>query len=116
MSLDLDGILHVAALEKRTGLLKTISVRNAMAKLSDAQLAAARARVADLFGAGDEAADDVGDDVDMDDVIEAEASPALSGAKVDEYARRVNAMSEKMDSVDKADFSENAGWLEEGFR
>ena len=49
MSLDLDGILHVAAIEKRTGKSKHITIANALQAKSDAEIAAARKRIADLY-------------------------------------------------------------------
>src|SRR4029079_16771862 len=49
MSLDIDGILHVAAIEKRTGKSKHITIANAMQAKSDAEIAAAPTRIADLY-------------------------------------------------------------------
>jgi len=49
MSLDIDGILHTAATEKRTGKSKHITIANAMQAKSDAEIAAARKRIADLY-------------------------------------------------------------------
>jgi molecular chaperone DnaK len=48
MSLDLDGILKVEAIEKRTGLSKHITIRNATQPMSDADLARARQRLEQL--------------------------------------------------------------------
>ncbi len=45
MSLDLDGILQVAAIEKATGMSKEITVTQALEPKSDAEIAAARARL-----------------------------------------------------------------------
>jgi len=45
MSLDLDGILKVEAIEKRTGLSKHITIRNATESKSDADLARAKERL-----------------------------------------------------------------------
>ena len=50
MSLDLDGILNVSAIEKATGLSKTITIDNALKPLDEAAVAAARQRLAGLFG------------------------------------------------------------------
>jgi molecular chaperone DnaK len=49
MSLDIDGILHVAAIEKRTGKSKHIAIANAVQAKSDAEIAAARQRIADMY-------------------------------------------------------------------
>jgi len=61
-SLDSDGILHVGAREKATGLEKSITIENAMARFEENELARARDKVRRLFGeeAEDAAADDGG--------------------------------------------------------
>ena len=50
MDLDLDGILRVTAIEKRTGLAKHITIEGATTAMTDAQMAEARRRMQDLFG------------------------------------------------------------------
>jgi molecular chaperone DnaK len=49
MRLDLDGILEVAAVEKRTGKSKQITIANALAAKTPAEIAAARKRSQELF-------------------------------------------------------------------
>lgn len=49
MSLDLDGILKVEAIEKRTGLSKHIMIKDAIKPKSEAELAQARARLRRLY-------------------------------------------------------------------
>ncbi len=49
MTLDLDGILHVTAIEKETGRSKHITIRNAFAVKSPEEIAAARKRLEGLF-------------------------------------------------------------------
>jgi len=49
MSLDLDGILKVEAIEKRTGLSKHILIKDAIKPKSEAELAQARARLQRLY-------------------------------------------------------------------
>ncbi|MGI9336555.1 MAG: Hsp70 family protein [Gammaproteobacteria bacterium] len=49
-SLDLDGILHVSAREKETGLEKGITIANAIARFESEELEAARQRIDSLFG------------------------------------------------------------------
>jgi molecular chaperone DnaK len=66
MDLDLDGILRVTAIEKRTGLAKHITIEGASTALSEDEIAHARRRMADLFGAADE------EDPDEDAVTAAE--------------------------------------------
>ncbi len=49
MRLDLDGILEVAAVEKRTGKSKQITIANALAAKSPEEIAAGRKRIQELF-------------------------------------------------------------------
>jgi molecular chaperone DnaK (HSP70) len=49
MSLDVDGILHVTAIEKSTGKSKHITVDRALEKKSDAELQVARKRLEALY-------------------------------------------------------------------
>ncbi len=49
MSLDLDGILQVAAIEKRTGLSKYIKIARALETKTEAEIEVARKRLEDLF-------------------------------------------------------------------
>ena len=82
MDLDLDGILKVTAIEKRTGLAKHITIEGATTALSDAELARARERVQELFGDGD--------DVEPDDApLDEPARRAESDATGDARERRV---------------------------
>ena len=55
MELDLDGILRVSAIEKRTGLAKHVTIEGATSAMSEAELAAARERMRELFGDAEEA-------------------------------------------------------------
>ena len=100
MSLDVDGILHVSAIEKETGKSKQITISNALQAKSDAEIAAARKRIEELyttredfldevapavFAAGDDDAvdyDDAGDDdtVDDDDAAEDDAVRAIEAS------------------------------------
>jgi molecular chaperone DnaK (HSP70) len=49
MSVDVDGILHVAAIEKDTGKSKQITIRDAFAAKSLEEIAAARKRLEQLY-------------------------------------------------------------------
>ncbi len=55
LALDRDGILHVAALEKNTGLERRISIDQAVARYGAAELQQARERIGSLFGQDDAA-------------------------------------------------------------
>lgn len=48
-SLDLDGILHVTAREKETGLAKSITIDNAITRFEEQQMEQAKARINQLF-------------------------------------------------------------------
>lgn len=49
MSLDIDGILHVAAIEKRTGKSKHTTIANATQAKSDAEIELARRRITEMY-------------------------------------------------------------------
>ena len=53
LALDRDGILHVAAQEKNTGLERRISIDQAVARYGAAELQQARERIGSLFGQDD---------------------------------------------------------------
>lgn len=48
--LDLDGILHVSAMEKATGLKKSIKIDNAISQFDEKKFTAAQNRIFSLFG------------------------------------------------------------------
>ncbi len=56
LALDLNGILEVTAREKKSGLQRSITISNAIARFEEEKLAAARSRVQALFGEPDAAA------------------------------------------------------------
>jgi molecular chaperone DnaK (HSP70) len=68
MNLDLDGILHVTAIEKETGKSKHITIRNAFAAKSAEEIAGARKRLEALWAARE---------MDFADEDELEGSDAL---------------------------------------
>jgi molecular chaperone DnaK (HSP70) len=91
MSLDLDGILHVSAIEKETGKSKQITIANALLARSEAEIAAARQRIEELYTTREDIFDQPEDDAGE----AAEAEPvevqrtngkavALDAAKMDE--------------------------------
>ncbi len=53
MALDRDGILHVSAQEKVSGLKRSVTITQALPRYDAEQLTAAKARVDSLFGTGD---------------------------------------------------------------
>jgi molecular chaperone DnaK len=82
MDLDLDGILKVTAIEKRTSLAKQITIEGATTALSDAELERARRRTQELFGEEDQA------DLDnRDEMTEVETSLTSDEISADEEDR-----------------------------
>jgi molecular chaperone DnaK len=72
MRLDLDGILEVAAVEKRTGKSKHIRIANALRAKSAEEIAAGRKRIQELYETRGEMADDeweTTEDLDEEDVL-----------------------------------------------
>ncbi len=62
MSLDVDGILHVSAIEKETGKSKQITISNALQAKSEAEISDARRRLEELF----ETREEVGEELDAE--------------------------------------------------
>ncbi len=54
LSLDLNGMLHVSAQEKATGLEKSITIKNAISRFEHGALDTAKQRINKLFGQSDE--------------------------------------------------------------
>jgi molecular chaperone DnaK len=84
MRLDLDGILQVTAVEKRTGKSKQITIANALETKSAEEIAAGRKRIRELYESRQDEFDvDAGGEMDKDEgVIETEAVPSsLPGAE-----------------------------------
>lgn len=79
MSLDVEGILHVSAIEKRTGKSKQITIAGALQAKSEAEIAAARQRIAELFTTREGHDLEDNDEIEDDDagVIEIDAEPAV---------------------------------------
>jgi molecular chaperone DnaK (HSP70) len=89
MSLDLDGILHVTATEKCSGLSKKISIENSLAKMSGSDIKKAKDKISGLFGAAAEP-----------------PPPAAAAGVYDKMLARVKAVDAKMDEADRKDVNE----------
>jgi molecular chaperone DnaK len=70
MSLDVDGILKVEAVEKRTGLARHIVIKDAIKAKSEAELAHARARLRHLYSGRAQAAQ-----AEWEEVLESPSQP-----------------------------------------
>lgn len=76
MSLDVEGILHVSAIEKRTGKSKQITIAGALQSKSEQEIAASRKRLEELFAHRESAPGDVEDEYLSETVeIEEEVHP-----------------------------------------
>jgi molecular chaperone DnaK len=101
MSLDLDGILHVAAIEKHTGKSKHITISNALQAKSEFEIAAARKRIQELYASREAFPAELEEEAEEAEVPEAEAEvPDLEAEAIE--AQRVNGKIIPMDS----------GWVE----
>ena len=123
MSLDLDGILNVTAIEKKSGLSKNITIARALEAKSETEIAAARKRLEALFAARQDDHDfedneDQFDAGDAEPVGEGEDSfqavPALAegsakrdwGAAADEGRQIVERARQLLDKVHEEDREE----------
>jgi molecular chaperone DnaK len=87
LALDRDGILHVAAREKNTGLERRISIDQAVARYGAEELQQARQRIDQLFG--QDATDT------MVDVEESGPDDAEMAALLDKASARLDAAEEE---------------------
>jgi molecular chaperone DnaK (HSP70) len=93
MDLDLDGILRVTVTEKRTGLAKQVTIEGATTAMSESDMAQARRRMQELFGAEGAAVDfdeefDEEADAEVIDIEARDISPDAAAAEA-ERDRRV---------------------------
>ena len=90
MSLDLDGILNVTSIEKKTGLSKHITIARALETKSEAEITAARKRLEALFSTRQDGDDFENDEdlIDADDAQEIgeEASFTIHPAPIERAA------------------------------
>jgi molecular chaperone DnaK len=116
MRLDLDGILEVTAVEKRTGKSKQITIANALEAKTPEEIAAGRKRIKEMFEArargyseGFEAGLDEADEIQRDvleaDVIEAVAERAsLEGEEeAESLIERSRKLLDRMHAEDRED-------------
>jgi len=77
MRLDLDGILEVTAVEKRTGKAKHVTIANALRAKTEAEIAAGRKRIEELYQSRGDLLDQVWDTGVADEEEEFEETAAL---------------------------------------
>ena len=98
MSLDVDGILHVAAIEKRTGKSKHITIANAMQAKSDEEMAAARKRITELYESREQELEEEADEDEGEEAIAAVAESDWERGVVEVEAQKTNGKVIAMDS------------------
>lgn len=79
MSLDVDGILHVTAIEKETGKSKHVTIARALEEKSPSEIAAARERLESLYSARAEAEAISWDEVEEEESEDQETKPKALG-------------------------------------
>lgn len=77
LDLDLNGILHVSAQEKATGLEKSITIKNALSRFESSALDTAKQRITSLFGQLESNIEDLGEP----EPFEAPAAPEIAAAR-----------------------------------
>jgi molecular chaperone DnaK len=83
MRLDLDGILEVTAVEKRTGKTKHVTIANALRAKSPEEIAAGQKRIQELFEAKDDHLDAAWDtDSDADEEVVDQGAAVVGGNNV----------------------------------
>jgi molecular chaperone DnaK (HSP70) len=106
LNLDLDGILHVYAKEKRTGLEKSITIENAISRFEGDELAQAKERIGQLFG---ESADQIPQSVTLhQQIVQAralveKAEHLLEKASADDREEMINLIETIKDAIAKED-------------
>ena len=113
LAIDRDGILHVAALEKNTGLERRISIDQAVARYGAAELQQAKERIGSLFG--QDAADaPVGGDAVGSGYAELAALLDKASAKLDAAGDEDrNEMIDLMETIRDAQAAGNAAIIEQ---
>jgi molecular chaperone DnaK (HSP70) len=97
MSLDIDGILHVAAIEKRTGKSKHITIADALQAKSEAEIAAARQRIAELYASREVFEEEEDEEEEEGEEVEG-AEPAWENGVVEVEVQKTNGKIIPMDA------------------
>ncbi len=108
MKLDLDGVLRCTATEKATGKNKNISITNALAALSEEQLAASAKRIAKMFEV-----DCIPGEADETDAEAPQTDKTALIRELDRLTQRLEKVRSKLDAVDLTDAERLVGRLHE---
>ncbi len=98
MSLDLDGILSVTAIEKKSGLSKRINIARALEARSEAEIAAARKRLEALYATRQ--GDDLDGENDMPDLGDEQEMEGETSFKVHPVPAEGNAADDDWSAVE----------------
>ncbi len=91
LALDRDGILHVAAREKNTGMERRISIDQAMPRYGAAELQDARTRIGSLFGQ------------EADEALAGPGEAAFAGAEVAALLEKAGARLQTVEDEDRTE-------------
>jgi molecular chaperone DnaK (HSP70) len=94
LDLDLNGILHVSAQEKASGLEKSITIKNALSQFESAALDTAKQRITSLFGQMDSS---------LDEQNEPEFEPKLEAPEIMASRELITKAESLFDQVSKED-------------
>lgn len=111
LHLDVNGILHVSAKEKRTGLEKSIVIENAISRFEEGELTKARERINALFGEELAQAKTVTKDSDVHHVVVQaqalveKAERMLENASAEDREDIINLMETIKDAITNKEFA-----------
>ncbi|MDD5579920.1 MAG: Hsp70 family protein [Methylobacter sp.] len=97
LGLDLNGILHVSAQEKATGLEKSITIKNALSRFESTTLDTAKQRITSLFGQLDSSLDAYAEP----EWVEAPVAPEIEAAR--NLIAKAESLFEQVSNEDKED-------------
>ena len=97
LDLDLNGILHVSAQEKATGLEKSITIKNALSQFEGTTLDTAKQRITSLFGQMDSSLDEQNDP----ELLSPPEAPEIVAAR--ELIANAESLFEQVSKEDKED-------------
>ena len=98
MNLDLDGILTVTAIEKETGLSKSVRLENTLQKVGKQELVASQKKIAELFGPSEDFLEETHMNLDDEDSNQRPEDSMLTQIKT-----RIDKVKDELDTIDRED-------------
>jgi molecular chaperone DnaK (HSP70) len=105
LELDLNGILQVSAIEKLTGLEKSITIQNAFSYTESGKLDTAKQRITSLFGKLDSSLYEQDEDEQEEQVVTPEVETAY------QLITKAEDLFDKVSKEDKEDMSDLIGQI-----